>query len=646
MNKRRIVPLFLLIALLAACAPAPAQMPTSTPVAATVSPTLPPPTATPVPRVLNVCLGQEPSSLYIYAGSRSQAMWSVLEAIYDGPIDYVNYAYKPVIVEKVPSMADGDAKLEAVTVKPGMEMVDTDGNYQTLQKDVSYFPSGCTSADCAKKHDGKSDVQMDQLSVTFKVKSGITWSDGTPLSVKDSVFSYSLAANAATPGNKDLIKKTASYTAADDQTVIWKGIPGFYDSQYLARFWIPLPEHILSGKDPAALGDDPLARTSPVGWGPYVLSEWKAGDHIQLVKNSRYFRASEGLPKVDVINFRFITGNSQQSVEALLSGECDLVDESTLLDDQLASIKDLQAAGKIQVAMSGSQVWEGLDFGIKPALYDSVPSLNNKARPDYFSDVRTRQAVAMCIDRKKIVDEVWSGFSTVPPSYFGADNPLVLQNPPDYSYNVDQANALLDQAGWKDFDNNLATPRVATTAANVYYGAPLMLKYYTTNADARKKVGSMIASDLAKCGIQVDVTNDTPENLFANGPDGVLFGRKFDLAEFSWSPSTMQPCKFYTTKQINSAANGWVGVNVTGYSSEAFDTACVNAGAVLPGQTDYAQKQQDAQTIFSTDLPVLPLYQMMRIGLGRKDLCGYQMDTTSRSALWNIEGLDYGTSCN
>ncbi len=136
-----------------------------------------------------------------------------------------------------------------------------------------------------------------------------------------------------------------------------------------------------------------------------------------------------------------------------------------------------------------------------------------------------------------------------------------------------------------------------------------------------------------------------PEELFAPGPDGLLFGRKFDMAEFSWSLSTMPACRYYTTPQVTRAGNSWIGINISGYSSEEFDAACQSAAGSLPGQADYISKQQAAQAIFATDLPVIPLYQMLRLGISRTDLCGYELDTTSRSGLWNIENLDYGNSC-
>lgn len=646
MMKKLVFVLLPAVMLLSACGPAAPVEPTSTPtLAATATNTAVPPTPTPEPKVLTVCLGQEPASLYIYSANRSQAMWSVLEGIYDGPVDYVNYQYQSSILEKVPSLADGDAVLTPATVKQGMDIIDTDGNLRTLQKDVTYFPSGCTTADCAQTYPGTGDVQMDQLSVTFKLKSGINWSDGTPMTVADSIFSYKLAADPATTSSKDLIKKTAAYEASDPQTVIWKGLPGFMDQQYMTRFWMPLPEHVFSGKDAASIAADPLATNTPLGWGPYVIQTWTAGDHITLQKNPAYFRSTEGLPKLDNVNFRFLNGSSQQSMEALLAGECDLIDESSLVDDQLAAIKDLQTAGKLKAAVSGSTVWEGLNFGIKPAVYDTVQAAYNKTRPDFFADPRTRQAIAMCINRDKILETVWAGMTSTPATYLASANPSVLTTAATYPYNPDGGNALLDQIGWKDYDNNPSTPRVAVNISNVYVGAPLTLKYYTTSSEARKKVAELIKTDLAACGIGLEVTHLSADELFAAGPTGVVFGRQFDLAEFSWSPSSVPGCRFYTTPQINTSLSSWTGYNVSGYSNKDFDSACQAAAASLPGQTDFQAKQEAPQTIFATDLPVIPLYDLPRVGLTRPDLCGYTMDATSRSALWNIEQLDYGSSC-
>jgi ABC-type transport system substrate-binding protein len=88
-----------------------------------------------------------------------------------------------------------------------------------------------------------------------------------------------------------------------------------------------------------------------------------------------------------------------------------------------------------------------------------------------------------------------------------------------------------------------------------------------------------------------------------------------------------------------------VGENITGYSNPAFDTACQNALALLPGQTGYQEAQAKVQEIFANDLPVIPLYLDLQVAAVKPGLCGLKMDPTTRSALWNIEAFNEGTAC-
>ena len=88
---------------------------------------MPSPTPTPVPpKEFTVCQAEEPNTLFIYGGP-SHAARNVLEAIYDGPIDTQTYQSQPVILEKLPSLADGDAELRTVEVTEGASVVDVEG---------------------------------------------------------------------------------------------------------------------------------------------------------------------------------------------------------------------------------------------------------------------------------------------------------------------------------------------------------------------------------------------------------------------------------------------------------------------------------------------------------------------------------------
>lgn len=604
-----------------------------------------PPTSTPTPKNLTVCLGQEPAGLFIYDGSYSQSKWSILEAIYDGPVDYVNYQYNPVILEKIPSLTDGDAKLVPVDIKDGMDLVDADGNLMTLQKGVKIFPTGCSSQDCVAEYDGKTPVKLDQLVVTFKIKSGITWSDGTALTADDSVTSFAYASSSALPTNKNIVKRTASYKALDAQMVEWRGLPGFRDQQYMTRFWLPLPGHILSGKDPATLIADPEISGKPIGWGPFIIDEWVRGDHILLSRNPAYFRASEGLPRVDKLTFRFLGINPEQSLQALLNKECDVLDQSTMLDEQLTAMLELKKAGKLNAVIAPAAFPEILSIGIKPSSYDDGYNVVKGDRPDIFGNVNVRKAMEMCINREAIIKDLLGGYSAVPKSYLPAGDPQMANDIASNPYDPAGGAALLEQAGWRDQDQDPSTPRVAFTVTNVYAGAKLEIGLETTNAGLRKKVSEMVAADLQKCGFKVNLTYLPPEQLFAPGPEGSLFGRKFDLAQFQWDIGNAAFCTLYESTQIPTKDNFWIGSNITGYSSKDYDAACQAARSTMPGESNYVDFQKAPQVIYANDIPSIPLYQNVQLGAARADMCGFQLDATSRSDLWNIEAMDYGVSC-
>ncbi len=175
---------------------------------------------------------------------------------------------------------------------------------------------------------------MDQPVVNYNLVDNLTWSDGQPVTAADSVYSYELAADDDTPVGKTYTNLTASYTALDDSTVQWIGKPGLVTPDLENYFWMPLPQHLWDELSAAELLDSDLAARSPVGWGPYQLDEWTAGDHMRLSKNPYYYRAGEGLPQYDYLYLKFI---SSGDFGAASDGTCDIVAGDALSLDQVAA---------------------------------------------------------------------------------------------------------------------------------------------------------------------------------------------------------------------------------------------------------------------------------------------------------------------
>ena len=616
------------------------------------------------PRTLVICMGAEPSSLYPF-GEEVNYGTLVNNAFAEGDwgaYDTNSYAYQPIILEKLPNLADGDATLAVVTVEEGDTVVDADGNVVTLDPTadpvIMLIPAG--GGDPLPYQGGE--FEMEQLSATFTMLANLLWSDGTPMTAADSVYAFNLLADPDTPRSIFTINRTFSYEASDDVTTVWTGLPGFLDSSYSINYFGPAPEHDWGKYTVAELLSLEQANHSPTGWGPYIIDEWVQGESITLHKNPNYFRADEGLPKFDFLIFRFVGENANASIAAILSGECDIVDQTGDLVDQIEQVLDLHEAGLIKATFTTGTVWEHIDFGIQHIDYDDGYQMGID-RPDFFSDVRTRQAFAMCMDRQALVDTILFGQSIVIDSYLPPQHPLYNPDVRHYNFDVAAGSALLEEVGWVDDDDEPGTARVANGVANVPDGTRLEMAYETSISVLRQNTQDIIQASLAQCGIVVDIQSYNPGELFAGGPEGPLFGRHFDLGQFAWATRVKPPCDLYlsnltpgpageewisiqdnTTRTFGS--NGWNNQNTPGFANQDYDRACGKAVGFLPGQPEYEAAHLEAQRIFSEQLPVVPLVLHLKLAATRPDMCGFIMDPTASSEFWNIEEFDYGEGCN
>jgi len=635
------------LALLAACSRppeldlplTPASPPRSSPVA--VEPTLGPPP----PETLIVCLGSEPESLYRFSseylyGPSSRESETVLQAIYDGPIDVVGYAHQAVILENLPSLESGDARLVEVSVRE----TEAYFNPQTFQPDSlavgkPYLPTGCQDSSCVRTYGG-GPVGMQRMEVDFRLRLGIDWSDGQPLTAGDSVYAFDLDRHRDTPTPKTLVDRTASYEALDQRTVRWIGIPGYMDSEYLSNFWSPLPQHVLGEFSPLDLLGAPEANRQPLGWGAYRMEEWIPGQQISLTRNPAYFRSQQGLPFFDRLIFRFIGPEAQSSIDQLLTGECDVLDESAVLEalaldsldvQGLARLIELREASAIALSWSAGSEMERLDFNLAPQA--NAPAL--------FADDRTRRAVAACLNREALVRDLLFGMSVVPQSYLPPGHPLQAQDLSPQPADSAEGVRLLEEVGWVDADG---TPRQSEGVAGVPNGTALQFGLLIPQGALHLAVGQRIQQDLARCGIQADLEVLSSQQLFEAWPDGRVFGRGFQAVEWAW-PAWVSPlCEMFAGFETPTADHP-LGVNAGGFRQAAYDLACSRLLLGLPTGESYAAAVRATQQTFHDQLPAIPLYMRPRVVAHAADLCGVMVDPTALSPLWNLESIVRGSDC-
>ncbi len=600
-------------------------------------------------KVLSICLGREPETLYFYKGN-GHSMWSVLEAIYDGPIDMINYNAQPVILESIPSLENLGVSLQPVPVQLGQVVVDVNGNTVVLEKDMTVFPSGCTSLDCAVLWDGETQLTMDRMIANYLIKPGVKWSDGEALTADDSVFSYTVAGDPATPVSKTLYNQTEAYQALDARTVQWIGRPGLITNTLENFFWIPLPKHVLQNYSAKDLLTAVETNSMPIGWGAFMIDEWVPGDHIRLVKNPYYFRTAEDLPKFDVVVYRFVGNDAESNLIAFQNGECKVIDQSVAWESDYEAVSQLELSGSATVYKTLGPEWEHLDFGIKPASYDDGYNPFGVDRPNYFGDVRVRQAFASCIDRQDIVTDLFRGLTQVPLSYLAPTHPYYVEGLTAYPYDPARGVALLEEAGWKDLDGDPSTPRAAIGISDISNGTTFTITLITGQVEIRQEVARRVAADLQACGIKVDVLSLPNEEFHAAAPTGALFGRHYDLAEFAWAAGTIPPCFIYMSNEIPGADNNWSGqkyggVNTMGYGNPELDAACQASLVAGAAPVSRQENQATVQTILAKEVPSIPLFYFVNVAVSRSDICGMSLDASMRSEFWNIEAMDMSTDC-
>jgi peptide/nickel transport system substrate-binding protein len=615
---------------------------TETPTAIVTPP--PSPTTPPESRSLAICLGQEPNTLYPL-GELNAAARSVLAAINDGPIDMVGYDYQPVAITRMPSFENGDAEIVSTPVQAGGQVVDADGNLVVLANGTRVRPAGCRGDDCAITYDGSSPLEMDQMVVNFSLRPDLTWADGTPVTADDSVYAFTLASDPNAVVKSFLAERTQIYEAADPQTIQWWGKPGFIDPAYFTNIWPPAPKHLWGDFSAADLPSIDIASRSPIGWGPYMIEEWIEGDHITMTKNPYYFRAADGYPKFDTLSFRFIE-DPNMALSEMVAGRCDILDPTIRLDNHAGLLQEMQSGEQAQAFFVSGMTIEWLGLGITPASYDDgYEPVRQGDRQDVFGDAHTRQGIAYCLDREGVVKDALYGLTTVPATYIPVGHPLYDTNIDALPYNPETGISLLEQAGWRDVDGDPSTPITAVNVTNVTPGTPLQLNYYTTTATQRRQVVDILEKSLAQCGIGLNVEYFSQNDLYSPGPDGFLFGRNFDLIEYAMGVDGIEPpCGWFTTDEIPTSSNSWIGTNVTAYKNKDFDTACRSAQLSLPDEPSYLESYRQTQVLFSTELPAIPLYYRLRIAAARPDLCHFDLDATA-NPLWNIEAFDMGEAC-
>jgi len=391
----------------------------------------------------------------------------------------------------------------------------------------------------------------DGRSFTINLPQNVMFHDDKPLTAKDVVFSYKLYQTVKDSVRHNEIKTMENIVAADDFTVIISFKDPVFDiGDKLSQLYI-LPEHIWA---PIATDESALksyTNLPPIGSGAFIFKEQNPGISLNMLANKTHWKRP---PRVDEMAWQFFTVQDQM-LGALEDGDLDAVNSVSP-----AAVNSLKSLPGIQV-FSGTPLRPSfVDIILNQIDKKNCPPAGKCSGHPALQDVRLRQALAYATDKKKIIRVTVLGMATpgitiVPTSLEKLANTKLE----DYPFNLTKAAQLLDEAGYKDTNNDgvRETPDGKQSLTfRLYYPANTPKFLYGRMAELLNETWSTI-------GIRLNI-------LAVNESDLVNIvnpGFEHDIVLWGWgvNPNPDFILSVPTTGQI------WGGNSETGYSNPEYD---------------------------------------------------------------------------
>jgi peptide/nickel transport system substrate-binding protein len=444
------------------------------------------------------------------------------------------------------------------------------------------------------------ELSPDKRVVTIRLKQGMSWHDGKPITVDDLIFTWETLADPAYAGTRfsqvsmiagaqakheQKARTISGLTKVDPYTVQVKLV------QPTANIWdslwgTPIPKHVFAGVPVAQLGHVDATRKQVIGSGPFRLQEVKANEYVVLAKNKDYY--VKGKPHIDQVVWKVVAQDI--AIGALKKGEIDFLTQispkefNRLQQDKNLVIKEIE------------------DFTYQYiGINHASPKLKNK---------KLRQAMTYAINRQALVDGLLKGHGYVlnqhiPKASWAYNADLEAA----YPYDVGKAKALLAEAGYKDSngDGFVEDPQ----------GKPFTLTLdYPTGNPVREKSAQPIVEDLRKVGLHV-ILNKPREQATHYG---AIEQGKVELYLSGWSltPDVSPQGIWLSTDAFNHLH----------YKNQESDKL-IRAAVTSPAAFDPAKRKETYKKwteLISEDAPQIFLYGQNRIEAWHKRIQGVTFD--------------------
>lgn len=391
-------------------------------------------------------------------------------------------------------------------------------------------------------------ISDDHLTYTIKIRDGVKWHDGQPLTAEDVLFTFKAAAcpSADTGPVRSYLTEIADIQVDGRSLRFSMSKPNAYNVINIANTLPIIPKHVFdaqglldgfSYKDvagPKGKTDPKIkkfgeqfnnhpANRAPVGSGPYKFEKWEAGKEIVLTRNDDYWGKK---PYLDKIVYKVINDYTA-GLSALKSGDVDFM-------PRLQPIQyNEQTSG---------QAFDQQFTKVKYSLPQETEIIWNNDRP-FFKDKRVRQAMTMLIDRQKFIDSIRFGFGSMAASVFDPKSRDFDPNVKPLPYDPQKAAQLLDEAGWTDHDGDGIRDKDGVKFKFEFLGStgsPIFKSLFPLLQEGFRKAGIEMSDRLVEFPLMV---NALKEHRY----DATVLNASYDLVQ--------DPYQNWHSSSINGGSN-------------------------------------------------------------------------------------------
>ena len=533
----------------------------------------------------------------------------------DGDVKII-YWQAPSILNPYLSGGTKDIESSSIVIEPLGRYTETGALVPYLAQEIPTVANGGVSADLT--------------AITWRLKEGLLWSDGSPVTSADVKFTADYCMHPE--GGCAQLAKFEGVTSIDtpDALTVTVNFSSPKPNPYGPFMGGQTPiiqkaqfENCMGAKAPGCTE----ANFNPIGTGPFVVTDFRPNDVIQMAANPNYRDPAK--PAFATLTFKGGGDATGAGRSVLETGEFDYAWNLQLAPDVIAN---MEKAGKgVAIAGFGPLV-ERLEMNMTDpsSSLDADTRSTRKAPHPFLSDINVRKALSMAIDRPLLVEVGYGKAGRVSCDLVPAPDLYAANNDYCMKQDIAGANALLDSAGWAKGGDGIRAKD----------GVRLSILYQTSTNAVRQDFQALIKQWWGEIGVETELRNLNASVFFGGDPGSPDTFQKFyaDVEMYANTFDGTDPQAYLAAYRCGNEPkpeSQWQGENINRFCDPAYDAMLDELAQTgdLAKRGEIAIKLNNMQT--KDSYTIVPLVHRGRVSAHAKSLGGVVLNTWD-SELWNV----------